>query len=242
VPRVLILPVRDLLPVRSRPVVTYALLGANLAAFLFQFTLDPETGRQLVLRYGVIPHFLTEDFHAGSLSTPLTAMFLHGGWFHLMSNLWFLHIFADNVEDALGRVRFALFYVGCGLAAAAAHVFVDADSRMPMIGASGAISGVLAAYFRLFPGARVVTFIWLLLFFVRELPALLLIALWFVMQLFGGIGSLGHVEEAGGTAFFAHIGGFVAGLLLVGWIGLPRESRADRARAEEAATHHERLP
>ncbi len=239
--RVLILPVRDLLPVRSRPVVTYALLVANITAFLFQLTLDPETGRQLVLRYGVIPYFLTDGFHAGSLSTPLTAMFLHGGWFHLLLNLWFLHIFGDNVEDALGRVRYALFYVGCGLAAAAAHVFVDADSRTPMIGASGAISGVLAAYFRLFPGARVVTLFWLLLMFVREVPALLLIALWFVTQLFGGIGSLGHVEDAGGTAFFAHIGGFVAGLLLVGWIGLRREPRADWRQPADAADQHERL-
>jgi len=222
-------------------VVTYALLAANVTVFLFQFTLDPDAGRQLVLRYGVVPYYLTEGFHAGSLSTPLTAMFLHGGWFHLLSNLWFLHIFGDNVEDALGRLRYALFYVGCGLAAAAAHVFVDADGRMPMIGASGAISGVLAAYFRLFPGARVVTFIWLLLIFVRELPALLLIALWFVLQLFGGIGSLGHVDDAGGTAFFAHIGGFVAGLLLVGWIGLRREPRADWRQPADAAGHHERL-
>jgi membrane associated rhomboid family serine protease len=217
---VLILPLRDLLPVRSRPVVTYVLLAANVSAFLFQATLEPYAGRQLVFQYGVIPYFLTEGFHAGSLSTPLTSMFLHGGWFHLLSNMWFLHIFGDNVEDAMGRLRYGLFYLGCGLAAALSQVLVEPSSTVPMIGASGAISGVLAAYFRLFPGARVVTFIWILLVFMRELPAVFFIALWFVLQLFGGIGSLGHADEADGIAFFAHIGGFVAGLALVGWIGV----------------------
>jgi membrane associated rhomboid family serine protease len=212
---VLIVPVRDLLPVRSRPVVTYLLLAANVAAFLFQLTLDEQTGRQLVLRYGVISHFLAEDFHAGSLSTPFTAMFLHGGAFHLLANLWFLHLFGDNVEDALGRVRFLLFYVACGLAAAAAHVFVDPNSTVPMIGASGAIAGVLGAYFRLFPGARVVTFIWVLLVFVRELPAVFVIGLWFALQLLSGVGSLGYGAQDSGIAIFAHIGGFVAGLLLL---------------------------
>jgi membrane associated rhomboid family serine protease len=218
--------------------VTYVLLAASVATFLFQATLEPYHGRQLVLRYGLIPYYLTEGFHAGSLSTPLTSLFLHGDWFHLLLNMWFLHIFGDNVEDALGSVRFALYYVGCGLAAAAAQVFVDADSMVPMIGASGAISGVLAAYFRLFPGARVLT---LIFFFLRELPAVFLIALWFLVQLIGGIGSLGHADDAGGTAFFAHIGGFVAGLLLIARIGLRSPPRADLPPVVAARPSYERV-
>jgi membrane associated rhomboid family serine protease len=210
-----LIPLRDLNPVRRRPLVTYALLVANLAVFAYQVSLSRQQGELFAFRYGVVPYFLAEDFHAASLSTPFTSMFLHGGFAHLLTNMWFLHLFADNVEDALGKLRFLAFYLGCGLAAAAAQVFVDPDSRIPMIGASGAISGVLGAYLRLFPFARVVT---LVLFFVRELPALIFIVVWFAFQLLSGFGSLGHTES-GGVAFFAHVGGFVGGLLLIGGIG-----------------------
>jgi membrane associated rhomboid family serine protease len=212
-----LIPLRDLNPVRRRPLVTHALLAANLAVFAYQVSLSRQQGELFAFRYGVVPYFLAEDFHAASLSTPFTSMFLHGGFGHLLTNMWFLHLFADNVEDALGKLRFLAFYAACGLAAAAAQVFVEPESRIPMIGASGAISGVLGAYLRLFPFARVVT---LVLIFVRELPALIFIAIWFGLQLMRGVGSLGHTEaDAGGVAFFAHVGGFVGGLLLIGVIG-----------------------
>jgi membrane associated rhomboid family serine protease len=232
-----LIPLRDLNPVRRRPLVTHALLAANLALFAYQVSLSRQQGELFAFRYGVVPYFLAEDFHAASLSTPFTSMFLHNGFGHLLTNMWYLHLFADNVEDALGKLRFLAFYLACGLAAAAAHVFVDPESRIPMIGASGAISGVLGAYLRLFPFARVIT---LVLIFVRELPALIFIVIWFAVQLFNGVGSLGHAET-GEVAFFAHVGGFVAGLLLIGGmgkiggIGEHPERESDLRGAEHAA-------
>jgi membrane associated rhomboid family serine protease len=215
-----VIPLRDIAPIRSRPLVTYSLIAVNVAVFLYQISLPPEVGKIFVDRFGMVPYYLAGDLHLNSVSTPFTSMFLHGGWLHLISNMWFLHIFGDNVEDALGRSKFVLFYLLCGLLAAAAQIWVDPQSRVPMIGASGAIAGVLGAYFRLFPTARVVTLIPIFFFFVvRELPAVFFIVIWFLLQLVSGIGSLGYGEQAGGVAFFAHIGGFLAGLWLVGVFG-----------------------
>jgi len=153
----------------------------------------------------------------GSWVTPFTSMFLHGGVLHVGLNMLFLHVFGDNVEDVLGRARFLAFYVLCGLGAVVGQVLVDPDSTVPMIGASGAISGVLAAYVTLFPHARVVTLIPIFIFihFV-ELPAAIFIVLWFLLQLVQGYLALGMIAEgAGGVAWFAHIGGFLAGLVCV---------------------------
>jgi membrane associated rhomboid family serine protease len=211
-----VIPLRDMAPIRSQAVVTYALIAVNALVFLYQASLPHELGEAFVARYGMVPYFLTQDLRLDSLSTPFTSMFMHGGWFHVISNMWFLHIFGDNVEDALGRVRFLAFYVLCGLCAAAAQIIVDPESQVPMIGASGAIAGVLAAYFRLFPQARVVTLIPIFFFFtIRELPAVFFIIVWFLIQLVSGVGSLGYAGQGGGVAFFAHIGGFLAGLALV---------------------------
>jgi membrane associated rhomboid family serine protease len=152
---------------------------------------------------------------SGTLLTPITSMFMHGGWFHIIGNLWFLWIFGDNVEDAMGPARFVIFYLLCGLAAAAGHVVTDPDSVVPMVGASGAIGGVMGAYARLYPRAHVHTLIFLGFFFTTvSLPAVAMLGYWFLIQVLGGLPALGGVS--GGVAFWAHIGGFLAGVVLIG--------------------------
>jgi membrane associated rhomboid family serine protease len=222
-----VIPLRDINPTHTRPVVNNALIAANTLVFVYQFHLQlqsPALFEAFTKRFGLVPHYLTQDFNVGSLSTPFTSMFMHGDWFHLISNMWFLFIFGDNVEEALGRVRYVAFYVLCGLAAALAQIAIDPGSSVPMVGASGAIAGVLAAYFRLFPHARVLTLIPILFFAVfRELPAVFFIVIWFGLQLLMGIGALGSVgQHTGGVAFFAHIGGFIGGLLLLRLFGFGR--------------------
>ncbi len=217
------IPLRDINPTRTTPLLVYGLIVANVLVFLYEASLTDEELARLIFRFGVVPQALTVDFSLASLSTPFTSMFLHGNWIHLIGNMWFLYIFGDNVEDTLGLKRFALFYLLCGIAGAFAQVIVDPASPIPMVGASGAIAGVLGGYFRLFPRARVVALIPVfILFFVRELPAVLFIFLWFLIQLFSGVGSLGAGMQNGGVAFFAHIGGFVAGFLLVKQLRPPR--------------------
>jgi membrane associated rhomboid family serine protease len=207
-----VIPLRDINPTRSTPLLTYLLIAVNTAVYLFQFSLTPHAEKQFVSHYGLVPALL-EHRHFVTL---WTSMFLHGGWLHLLLNMWSLFIFGDNVEDRLGKLRYLLFYVVCGLAAASAQYLVDPGSRVPMVGASGAIAGVLAAYVRLFPRARVVTLIPLLIFFfIREIPAVVFILFWFALQVLSGIGSLDGGGGQGGVAVFAHIGGFVAGLVLV---------------------------
>ncbi|MGD8863342.1 MAG: rhomboid family intramembrane serine protease [Myxococcales bacterium] len=208
------IPLRDINPTRRRPLVTYALVVANLAVFGYQVSLDDVAARELIFRFGVVPHFITQEPHVGALITPVTSMFMHGGIAHLVGNLWFLHVFGDNVEDVLGRPRFVVFYLLCGILAAGAQTLVNPDSRVPMIGASGAIAGVLGAYIKLFPGTRVVTLIPIFFFFVvRELPAVFFIFVWFAMQFVLGVSTIGRGT---GVAFFAHVGGFVAGVALLG--------------------------
>ncbi|HEY2734896.1 MAG TPA: rhomboid family intramembrane serine protease [Polyangiales bacterium] len=211
------IPLRDSNPTRTTPVLTYLIIALNVAVFLYQRSLDPESERLFVEQFGLIPTFLAHDPQLGSFITPLTSMFIHGSWLHIIFNMWSLYIFGDNVEDALGKGRFLLFYLVSGCAAAAGQVLVDPSSTLPMIGASGAIAGVLAAYMRLFPNARVLTLIPLIVFFfVREIPAVFFIVFWFGLQVLSGISAL-HMPatESGGVAVFAHIGGFLAGLLLI---------------------------
>jgi membrane associated rhomboid family serine protease len=195
-----------------RPLATYALIGLNVALFAYQSTLVLEDARVLTYRYGVIPYLLAREPHLASFSTPFTSMFLHGGTVHLLFNLAFLYFFGSQVERALGPSRFFAFYLVAGLCAALAHVLVEPDSQVPMVGASGAVAGVLGAYLRLYPQAGAGFFI----------------AVWFLLQLLHGLGTLGSEQQAGGVAFFAHIGGFVAGLWLVGL----RASRAQPRSAE----------
>lgn len=215
------LPLRDRLPSRTVPWVNYALLAANVLAFLWmRWAIAggyPEG--QLVVDWGLVPARLARD-PAGEAFTVLTSMFLHDptGWLHIGGNMLFLWIFGDNVEDALGHARYLAFYLLCGVGAAAAQLLIDPASRIPMVGASGAISGVLAAYATLYPRSPIlllnpIPILWLFLGLFFELPAWLVILEYFVVNLFNGIGSLG--TQGGGVAFFAHLGGFVLGLFAV---------------------------
>lgn len=234
------IPIRDINKTRRTPIVTWALIGANVLIFVATLSLDRAAGEALVMRFGVIPDVLVhgswttlrgEGGAIGSLITPITSMFLHGGLLHLGSNMLFLHVFGDNVEDVLGRGRFVLFYLVCGLGAVAGQILVDPESVVPMIGASGAISGVLAGYMTLFPHARVVTLVPIFIFIhFMDLPAGFFIVLWFALQLVQGYLSLGIIADGGGgVAWFAHIGGFLAGLVCVRL--LYRGSRGLRQRS-----------
>lgn len=205
---------------------TWTLIAANVAVFIGSLGLGSADAEGFVMRFGVIPDVLVhgswtlpraEGGALGSWVTPFTSMFLHGGVLHLGSNMLFLHVFGDNVEDVLGRGRFLFFYLLCGLGAVVGQVLVDPTSMVPMIGASGAISGVLAGYVTLFPHARIVTLIPIFIFIhFMEVPAGIFIVLWFVLQLVQGYLSLGMIAEgAGGVAWFAHIGGFLAGLVFI---------------------------
>ena len=212
------IPLRDINPTRRAPYVSYALIALNLAVFAYQFlSLSPLENSLFVRRHGVVPLFLLSGY-APSLSTLLSSMFMHGGLLHLVSNMWFLHIFGDNVEDAMGHLRYAAFYLCSGVAAALVHSFTDPGSQLPMVGASGAISGVLGAYLMMFPRARVVTLVFV---FLIELPAILFILIWFGIQLFSGFGALG-AQHGAGVAFFAHVGGFVAGVVWIVVFGRPQ--------------------
>jgi membrane associated rhomboid family serine protease len=219
-------PLRDDNPTRRRPVVTYALVLACVAVWIIVegAGLVPAQLDASVCALGAIPAEILDapipvggPCEAGGLAGAalISSMFLHGGWFHLIGNLWFLWIFGNNVEDAMGRLRFAVFYLVAGVAAALAHVWSDPTSVLPMVGASGAISGVMGAYLFLFPRARVKTLLVLVVFFtVVDLPAFVVLIYWFVIQLVSGAASAAS-GAVSGVAFWAHIGGFVAGLALV---------------------------
>ena len=200
------LPLRDNIPSATRPTVTWLIIVANLLAFFWELS-----GAD-VLPWTLVPARFTVDPAANAV-TVVTAMFLHGGWLHVLGNMLNLWIFGDNVEDRLGHVRYVLLYFAGGIAAALAQVAIAPDSRIPMLGASGAIAAVLGAYLVLYPRASVYTWIPLFLGIV-PIPAVVWLGLWFLLQLTSGVASLG-AESGGGVAFFAHVGGFVAGLVLV---------------------------
>lgn len=218
------IPLKDINRTRTFPAVTLLLIGVNAAVFVYQLTLG--AGSVLTgffYQFGLVPRALFSFGHwqetgiLMGLAPLFTSMFLHGGWMHFLGNMLYLWVFGDNVEDWLGALRFLLFYLVCGLLAALLQIAVHPGSPIPMIGASGAISGVLAAYLVLFPGARVLTFVPILFFFyLVRLPALIFLGLWFLLQFFNGAVSLTAGDlSMGGTAWWAHIGGFVAGLVLI---------------------------
>ncbi|MDO9018683.1 MAG: rhomboid family intramembrane serine protease [Deltaproteobacteria bacterium] len=208
------IPIRDLNPTRSTPWVTWTLLLLCGLVFIWQAVLPVGADRDFVFAYGLIPRRVMFSQDPAALLTIFTSMFMHGGLMHIIGNLWFLRLFGDNVEDNMGPVRFTIFYLLCGLAAAGAQIAMSPASGVPMVGASGAIAGVLAAYLVLYPHARVVALVPIFIFIqFMEIPAFVFIALWFGLQFFSGIGSIG--ASGGGVAYWAHIGGFVAGLALV---------------------------
>jgi membrane associated rhomboid family serine protease len=203
-------PIRDTQRSNSTPVVTVALIVVNLLIFLYEFSLDGYSRNEFVAAWALIPDSFV-------WLNVVTSMFLHGGWMHVLGNMWFLWIFGDNIEDILGHGKFLLFYLLCGSLAALAQVIVGPDSRVPMVGASGAIAGVMGAYMVKFPRARIETVVFVFFFITRiDVPAFLMLIYWFVTQVFSGVGSIGYTQmNQGGTAFFAHIGGFIAGVGLI---------------------------
>ncbi|HYE87857.1 MAG TPA: rhomboid family intramembrane serine protease [Vicinamibacterales bacterium] len=216
------IPLRDVIPSRTRPGVTIALIAFNIVIYLFQLTLTERGQQAFIVGFGIIPAYFF-------LVSVLTSMFVHGGLAHLAGNMLFLWIFGDNVEDRLGHGRFILFYVVCGFAAALAQVSLEPNSLVPMVGASGAIAGVMGAYLVLYPRSRV-----LMLFpfpvFLFELPALVFLVMWFVMQFLNGVNQLPLFEQdaiSGGVAFWAHVAGFVAGLILVVFMKRPERTRVE---------------
>jgi membrane associated rhomboid family serine protease len=209
-------PLRDTVRSRSFPVVNSLLLAANVLLFILVSSGGEARFDQLIRTYALIPAHLSVADPA-SWATLVTSMFMHGSWFHVLSNMWTLYIFGDNVEDRMGRVRFAAFYFACGLAAGIVHLFVHPASTVPTVGASGAIAGVLGAYLRWFPGARVLTVIPIVIYpLLIEVPALVFLGFWFLTQLLSGATSLGLPDMSGGVAWWAHVGGFVAGFALAG--------------------------
>ena len=217
-------PLKDTQPSYSRPVATITLIAINVMVFLFEASLGPYSRNALIEYYGLVPDQVR-------LSSILTSMFLHGGWLHVLGNMWFLWIFGDNIEDLLGHAKFLVFYLLCGIVAALGQVIANPNSTVPMVGASGAIAGVMGAYLIKFPRARILTLVFFLFITIIEIPAPLMLAYWFVIQLFSGFGSIArtHLSE-GGTAFFAHIAGFVAGILLVKVLGASGQYNRRRDR------------
>jgi membrane associated rhomboid family serine protease len=208
------IPIKDLNPRRSFPAVTLLLILVNVGVFAYQFTLPPNAENAFILAYADVPSRLPVWFsgHAGpaALLPFLTSMFLHGGILHIAGNMLFLWIFGDNVEDFFGHLGYLLFYFVCGITASLAHDFSNLHSGVPALGASGAISGVMGAYVVLYPRARVLTLVFI---FLVPIPAVVILGWWFILQILGGLSAVG-MQATGGVAWWAHIGGFLMGVLL----------------------------
>lgn len=214
-------PIRDNIRSYSTPLVVYIIVAVNVVVFLFEIAGGDAAMETMVRTFGLVPFDLLKGLTADVLQplvwlTLVTNLFFHGGWLHLIGNMWYLKIFGDNVEDRFGHGGFLLFYLCCGVAANVMQIVVDPTSRIPTIGASGAISGVLGAYFVLFPSAKISTVVFLFLFItVVDLPALFFLAFWFFMQLESGVASL--VAMGTNVAWWAHIGGFLTGMAIGVW-------------------------
>jgi membrane associated rhomboid family serine protease len=218
----MLIPIRDENPTRSFPIVTLSLILANLGIFFYQFTLGSSALELFFAKYALFPSQIT----TGVAVTPIaikpfflsifTSMFIHGGLVHIAGNMLYLWIFGNNIEDVLGHLKFLLFYLAAGLGGAIAHIISSPYSQVPTVGASGAIAGILGAYLILFPYARVLTIVPIFFFIeIIRVPAIILIGFWFILQLFNGFLSLEVASGTGGVAWFAHIGGFLAGLILI---------------------------
>lgn len=226
------IPIRDTIPSRHVPIATWTLIVINLLCFFRQLSMPPAAAREAMVLFGLVPARFTDPEWAAQVGFPhsylpfLTTMFLHGGWLHVIGNLWTLWIFGDNVEDRMGPVRFAIFYLSCGIAAGIIHVIVNPGSRVPAVGASGAIAGIMAAYFVLFPRSQILAMFpivfWPVFFHV---PAWVYLGFWILVQFFSGAVSIGGPTPAAGIAFWAHVGGFAFGILTF-WAFLRRDRGA----------------
>jgi membrane associated rhomboid family serine protease len=214
-----VIPLRSSERTYTPSTVTLLLIVANVLVFLYELSLGPNSRNHFIMTYGVVPDQLRPI-------TIITSMFIHGGVLHILGNMWFFWIFGRGVEDILGHAKFLFFYFACGIAAAAVHILVNANSPVPTVGASGAIAGVMGAYLIKFPRARIVTLIPIFFFFTTlDIPAAFLLLYWFAIQFFSGVGSVGYSQASSGdVAWFAHIGGFLAGMGLV-MIMAPRQPR-----------------
>jgi membrane associated rhomboid family serine protease len=214
------IPLRSSEPHYSTPSVTLTIIAANVAVFLYELSLGMSSYslNRFILHYGIVP----DRFHYSSI---LTSMFIHGGFLHIAGNMWFLWIFGRGVEDLLGHAKYLFLYFACGIAAALLFVLVNSNSTAPTIGASGAIAGVMGAYLIKFPRAHIVTLVFIVIFITTvDIPAFFLLLYWFAIQFFSGVGSVGDSASSGGVAWFAHVGGFIAGMLLV--MLMPTQQRA----------------
>jgi membrane associated rhomboid family serine protease len=243
-----VFPLRDTAVCRRVPLAVLALIALDALAFLHELRLPPARLDPFIELFGVIPARYVHPQWAAAEGYPadwrplLVHMFLHGGWAHLLGNLWMLKIFGDNVEDRMGPGRFLLFYLLCGGAALAAHVGMERDSVLPVVGASGAIAGVMGAYWAMFPRARVVVLVPVIVFpLILEVPAPLFLGFWFLGQLWSGSLALSSSAFEGGVAWWAHAGGFVAGLLLFPlFVRRDRWRRADPGYMEGRSGRHAR--
>ena len=219
------IPLKDDTPRLTTPYVTYFLIGLNTAVFIFELILDQGSRTWLIFQFGLVPARVTGLLHGAAGVTAVaallpivTSMFLHASWLHLIANMWVLWIFGDNIEDYLGHFRYLLFYFGTGLAASLLHIVFNSGAEIPSVGASGAIAGVMGAYFLLYPSARVLTLIPFFIIYFTWLPAWLVLGYWFVAQFLSGAATSivsPHDTSQGGVAFWAHVGGFLAGLALI---------------------------
>jgi membrane associated rhomboid family serine protease len=219
------IPLRDDTPRFSTPYVTYFIIALNTLVFLFERAQSPNVLNALVYQFGVVPEHFTEALAggskfslAGSVVSIFTSMFLHASWLHIIGNMWVLWIFGDNIEDYLGHFSYLIFYLVSGVAASVAHILLNAGSNVPSVGASGAIAGVMGAYFALYPRAKVLTIVPLIVFFTFWwLPAWIVLGYWFLVQFLSGAATsiVQSSQNGGGIAFWAHVGGFVAGILMI---------------------------
>ncbi len=216
------IPLRDVIPSRTTPFVTVTIVVLNALAFLYELSLPGPELQAAVQVYGLVPVSF-------GWTAVVTSMFLHGGWLHFLGNMLYLWIFGDNVEDRMGHGRFAVFYLLCGAGAALAQVAMNPAGTLPMVGASGAIAGVMGAYFVLYPHSRILTLFPILFFWeIIEIPAIFFLGFWFLMQFLSGVGSVAaDTQGAAGVAFWAHIAGFVVGVLAVFGFRRPERQRVE---------------
>ncbi len=224
------IPIQDNIRARRTPFMNYSIILISALVFFMKLGLEPQEVQAVFMRFGAVPEQIMADPSLEQLGTLFSSMFLHGSWFHLLSNMWALFIFGDNIQDCMGPWRYLFFYLTAGLIAAGLHVLLHPESSLPVVGASGAIAGVMGAYLILYPRARVFTLLFIGIPWFIQIPAIVYFGVWFVTQLIQGLMSLGVIgtgNSFGGVAWWAHVGGFATGLILV-WFLRDRESIACR--------------